>query len=36
MFNDNCVVGVKVYGSKPKTLSVRMKIIREARIIAHL
>ena len=36
MFNDSCVVGVNVYGNNPKILSVRMKIIKEAKIRAHL
>lgn len=36
IFNDSCVVGVNVYGNKPKILSVRIKIISETKIIAHL
>lgn len=33
---DNCVVGVKVYGSSPNIFSVIKKIINEARRAAHL
>lgn len=36
MFSDSWVVGVKVYGSSPRIFSVRIKIIRDVRIKAHL
>lgn len=36
IFKDSCVVGVNVYGNSPSTFRVRIKIIREARIKAHL
>lgn len=36
MFSDSCVVGVKVYGSRPNMLSVMRNSIRDVRIRAHL
>lgn len=33
---DSCVVGVKVYGRRPRILRVIRKTIREVRIRAHL
>lgn len=36
IFRDSWVVGVNVYGRSPNMFSVRIKIIREVRIIAHL
>lgn len=36
IFRESWVVGVKVYGSRPSILMVIRKIIREARISAHL
>lgn len=36
MFIDSCVVGVKVYGNRPRRLIVRSSVIRDVRIRAHL
>lgn len=36
IFRDSWVVGVKVYGSSPKIFNVRIKIIRDVKIRAHL
>ena len=36
MFSDSWVVGVNVYGSSPIMFKVIRKIIKEARIVAHL
>lgn len=36
MFRDSCVVGVNVYGRSPSMFRVRIKIISEVRINAHL
>lgn len=36
MFRDNWVVGVKVYGSKPRRLIVIKNNIRAVKIVAHL
>lgn len=36
IFRESWVVGVNVYGRSPSIFNVRIKIIREARIIAHL
>lgn len=33
---DSCVVGVKVYGRSPRRFRVSRKIIKEAKIVAHL
>lgn len=36
MFNDSWVVGVKVYGKRPRILRVVRNTIKEAKIRAHL
>lgn len=36
MLRDSCVVGVKVYGRRPRRLSVIKNTIKEARSRAHL
>lgn len=36
MFIDSWVVGVNVYGNRPKRLIVRSSVIRDVRISAHL
>lgn len=36
IFSDSCVVGVKVYGSRPNMLSVMRKSIKDVRMRAHL
>lgn len=36
ILRESCVVGVKVYGRRPSIFKEMRKIIREARMVAHL